>query len=147
MFIFSVKNNIEFQNISKQHETAYHTSYLIVLTKNSPEKYIELKENKRAKEFTRLGIVVSKKVDKRAVYRNLIKRRLRESFRNIIQTFPSETWNHKDFVIIARKFASTASYETLYNDLKLCIEQKARQGVPKLTKPTSKQKYKSHKSE
>jgi ribonuclease P protein component len=37
---------------------------------------------------TRVGITVSKKVDKRAVVRNLIKRRLREIFRKNRQNFP-----------------------------------------------------------
>ncbi|MGE4267610.1 MAG: ribonuclease P protein component [Deferribacterales bacterium] len=37
---------------------------------------------------TRVGITVSKKVDKRAVVRNLIKRRLREIFRRNRQVFP-----------------------------------------------------------
>lgn len=37
---------------------------------------------------TRVGITVSKKVDKRAVVRNLTKRRLREIFRKNRQMFP-----------------------------------------------------------
>jgi ribonuclease P protein component len=52
--------------------------------------------HKTSNSHSRLGLVISKKVDKRAVQRNRIKRISRESFRNYV--FASTC----DFVILAR---------------------------------------------
>lgn len=52
----------------------------------------------------RLGLAVSRKVDKRAVGRNRIKRHLREQFRHVREQLPAG-----DYVIVARTAAATAS--------------------------------------
>ena len=59
----------------------------------------------------RLGLIVSKKVDKRAVGRNRIKRQVRESFRQQRQ-LPG-----CDFVVIGRPAASRASNAELRQSL------------------------------
>ena len=130
MFIFSVKNNIEFQAISKGYDDAYYTSRMVVLRKKSPEKYVKVSDEKRANAFVRLGLVVSKKIDKRAVQRNLIKRRLRAAFSEVIKEMKSEEINHTDFVIIARKFANDAEYSKLVEDLRACMSGEAEKGTP-----------------
>ena len=59
--------------------------------------------------ISRLGVVVSKRVDKRAVVRNRIKRYFREIFRlereNLIEPL--------DIVLIARQEAVTTDFKTL----------------------------------
>ncbi|MEI7943105.1 MAG: ribonuclease P protein component [Candidatus Riflemargulisbacteria bacterium] len=59
---------------------------------------------------TRFGVIVSKKVDKRAVKRNKIKRRIREIFRC---NKPDLTG---DYVIISNTFAKDPSFEELKQD-------------------------------
>ena len=60
----------------------------------------------------RLGITVSKKVSKRAVDRNKIKRLVRESFRDLHKSLMNN-----DFVIIARKNAAKADNGTINETL------------------------------
>jgi ribonuclease P protein component len=61
-------------------------------------------------DLKRLGITVSKRVDKRAVVRNRLKRRLREIFRTNKELFP----NGYDYVLRALP----KSGEALYGELK-----------------------------
>lgn len=60
----------------------------------------------------RLGLAVSRKVDKRAVQRNRIKRTARESFRQLCSTLPAG-----DAVLVARPEAARASSADLRDDL------------------------------
>ncbi|MCR5084320.1 MAG: ribonuclease P protein component [Succinivibrionaceae bacterium] len=62
----------------------------------------------------RLGLVVPKKVLKRAVDRNLVKRLVRESFRNSRHTLPSA-----DLVFIAKQHIGERSRR----DLRLALER------------------------
>ncbi|HAR79519.1 MAG TPA: ribonuclease P protein component [Succinivibrionaceae bacterium] len=66
----------------------------------------------------RLGLVVPKKVLKRAVWRNRIKRLVRESFRLNHNSMPSV-----DYVFIARPSIDKFSNEQLYLMLKKLWEQ------------------------
>ena len=62
--------------------------------------------HKTSNPYSRLGLVISKKVDKRAVQRNRIKRIVRESFRN------SHFQVHCDYAVLARgKVTSLANKE------------------------------------
>lgn len=60
----------------------------------------------------RLGLAISRRVDKRAVGRNRIKRQARESFRRIRARLPD-----RDFVLLARACAASASNAELAADL------------------------------
>ncbi|MGE4317321.1 MAG: ribonuclease P protein component [Deferribacterales bacterium] len=66
-----------------------------------------------AEDRTRIGLTVSKKVDKRAVRRNLVKRRLREIFRNNRQIFP----DCFDIVIRALPGCADAQYGELQDEV------------------------------
>lgn len=62
--------------------------------------------HKNSNPYSRLGLVISKKVDKRAVQRNRIKRIVRESFRN------TDFEIHCDYAVLARgKITSLANKE------------------------------------
>lgn len=56
----------------------------------------------------RLGMAVSRKVDKRAVGRNRIKRVLRETYRQLLPSLPGG-----DYVVVARSAAARASNEDI----------------------------------
>ena len=60
----------------------------------------------------RLGITVSRRVERRAVARNRIKRQVREGFRQVRSTLAGH-----DFVVIARPEAAAASNAALRADL------------------------------
>lgn len=62
---------------------------------------------------TRIGLTVSKRVDSRAVIRNLIKRRLREIFRKNRQCFP----DCLDIVIRALPGCALAQYGELLEEV------------------------------
>ena len=61
----------------------------------------------------RIGITVSKKVDKRAVIRNRIKRLLREVFRRKYQ----ELKENYDFVVIARQKAGDCTQAEVFRQV------------------------------
>ena len=63
----------------------------------SPFFVLKVAENE--KSFSRFGFVVSKKIDKRAVVRNKIKRQLRSIIENNFDKVPKG----KDFLIIAKR--------------------------------------------
>lgn len=67
---------------------------------------------------SRLGLVVSKKIDKRAVVRNRIKRKLREIFRLSFKEFKGTF----DIVIVARQNADSCSYAELERQLIGCLK-------------------------
>ncbi len=68
--------------------------------------------------FARLGQVVSRKVDKRAVQRNRIKRLVRESFRTLLSTQGNGD-SGIDYVVLAqRQAALEPNNQVLLNSLK-----------------------------
>lgn len=71
------------------------------------------KHNGRA--CSRLGLAVSRKVDRRAVQRNRLKRLVRESFRQHIASNPERT--AADFVVLPRQQAVTISNQEVFERL------------------------------
>jgi ribonuclease P protein component len=139
MLILSIKSRQDFVNIQKKRDCVCHTLRLILLTKKTPEKYTQVSEKKRAKEFIRFGLTVTKKLEKTAVGRNRIKRRIREAFRKI----PEELLqNHTDYQIIARKRIIDCNFQDIVKDIKDCLEKKTRSGFPerRVKKKNSKNK-------
>ncbi len=68
----------------------------------------------------RVGYTVTKRVDKSAVKRNRIKRRLRAAAADILPLYARGSC---DYVLIGRQLTATRPYETLRNDLKWCLEK------------------------
>ncbi len=61
----------------------------------------------------RVGFIVSKKVDNRAVVRNKVRRRLREAFRAMIPYLKDNV----NYIVIAREVCGEANFEELTNNL------------------------------
>lgn len=66
----------------------------------------------------RIGFTVSKKVDKSAVKRNRIKRRLRAAAADVL---PAGAAAGHDYILVGRPQTATRPYETLCNDLRWCL--------------------------
>lgn len=82
-------------------------------------------------KYPRFGIVVSKKVDKRATRRNRVKRRIREIIRTqllpVIASEPFSWLNHGYFVVIlVRQGALSADYDTLASQLMPCFQKRVK---------------------
>jgi len=68
----------------------------------------------------RVGITVTKKLEKTAVGRNRMKRRLRAVAADIL---PNGSKDGMDYVLIARDGAADRVYADLQKDLKWCLEK------------------------
>lgn len=86
----------------------------------SPEFYFQNKEKgKNAVDFVRFGYTASKLIGN-AVIRNQAKRRLREAVRELAPLYAK---NQHDYVVIAKKEISQATYDTILLDLKFCLKR------------------------
>lgn len=68
----------------------------------------------------RVGFTVTKKLEKSAVGRNRMKRRLRAAAADVL---PNESKNGMDYVLIARPDTATRPYNELQKDLRWCLEK------------------------
>ncbi len=68
----------------------------------------------------RIGFTVSKKVDKSAVKRNRIRRRLKAA---VADVFPDHAKEGTDYVLIGRPATASTLYTDLKNDLKWCLKK------------------------
>lgn len=89
-----IKKSKDFQNIQRSGEKIFSKNFLLIFKENNLEN-------------SRIGVVVSKKVSKRANKRNQVKRRLREIFRLAQHDFTKNI----DLVIIAKKEALEIDYQ------------------------------------
>jgi len=81
-------------------------------TINSPIYTLKLKEN--GKMLSRFGFIVSKRIDKRATFRNRIKRK----FRNCIEQRIEEIEKGYDFLFILKRGIENSNYcEVLFSQL------------------------------
>lgn len=84
----------------------------------------------KEKEFerpTKVGFVISKKLDKRAAKRNKAKRRMREAYRNALKNGDIDTsqkWI--SLIFLARKEVINADYEQIYKALVNCINRASK---------------------
>lgn len=77
----------------------------------------------------RMGFTVSKRVDKSAVVRNRIKRRLRAVAADVLSGYAQ---SNVDYVLVGRKLTETRPYEELCSDLKWCLR---KMGYDQRSKP------------
>ena len=70
--------------------------------------------------YKRVGFTVSKRVDKSAVKRNRIKRRLRAVAADVLSLNAKDS---TDYVILGRRDTASRSYNTMINDLKWCLKR------------------------
>ena len=71
-------------------------------------------------EQKRIGFTVTKRVDKSAVKRNRIKRRLRAVASEVL---PEGAIGGQDYILVGRKDTLTRPYQSLCNDLRWCLRK------------------------
>lgn len=77
---------------------------------------VDIAENKR--QNTRFGIIISKKVDKRACVRNTIKRRLREAIRQfVLSQYAGQLNDYAAIIVLVRQQAVNATFYQLSDQL------------------------------
>lgn len=101
-----IRLNKEFDQIFKAGQSFYG-------------KFLGVKASRSDLPITRIGIIVGSKISKKAVDRNLIKRRIRE----IIRPELEKIIKSRDIVIIALPGAGLASFIELSSDLKLSLKK------------------------
>lgn len=79
---------------------------------------LRVKENNS--EGVRVGYTISKRVDKSAVRRNRVKRRLRAVAAGVLSKYAKD---NVDYVILARKETISSPYNSIINDLKWCLKR------------------------
>ncbi|PCJ97035.1 MAG: ribonuclease P protein component [Zetaproteobacteria bacterium] len=98
------------------------SDFLIV--QNKGKKWVShgliLQIRKNELGHIRTGYTVTKKIDKSAVKRNRIKRRLRSISAEILSHYALD--GH-DYILVGRQLTATRSYDMLVDDLKWCLRR------------------------
>ena len=79
---------------------------------------------------TKVGFVVSKKINKRAVKRNRIKRLIRENIRLVIKNCESEVINNYQSLIFLPKYdISEKKYSEIHNSILILLNKLANKNI------------------
>ena len=100
-----IKHRQEFLRIQSEGAKEHSRNFLLI---HSP-----IEDSPRATGESRLGITVTRKVDKRAVGRNQIQRYVREAFRHLQQNLSVK----RDIVFIAKQGAVNSSYSDVMSEV------------------------------
>ena len=96
---YKLKNGKVFSYLRTKGQSCANKTLVLV---HAPSKYP-----------LKVGFIVSKKVDNRAVIRNRVRRRLREAFRALIPYIK----DNANYIVIARDVCAEANFEELANSL------------------------------
>lgn len=111
--IKSINSNTAFQLVNKFGAKCINSNFIVVVCS-------KLKVFKQNDSCCHLGIRIGRKVGG-AVLRNKIKRRLRHMIRNL---FKEIKLDDKALVIVPKAKCASLNFQTLQNDLRLCILKK-----------------------
>lgn len=101
-----IKTSAEFHHAQRKGQTA-HLKYFVINCVSNTHRQSE------GVYCTRIGMVVSKKISKKAVVRNRVRRRIRDIFRKNKTKFPAR----HDVVFIPRGIVVEATYAELEQDV------------------------------
>lgn len=117
MKLLTVKSRQDFLRIQNSFKIKYYNNNFLILLLESNIKNIKQQTiNTIDNNYIRLGITVTKKIDKRAVIRNTIKRKVREIFRILIKNNTDLFVNNCDYEVITRKSILDISFAELQNE-------------------------------
>ncbi len=102
-----LKKKKDFETVFKQGETIKsETFFLKVLNTNN--------------DYSRIGFVVSKKISNKAVIRNKIKRRLRETIRHNLPSLK----NNFDIIVVALPKIKAISFKEIKQEVEKALKRK-----------------------
>ncbi len=78
---------------------------------------------------TRVGFVVSKKVHKRAVVRNKIKRLMRENIRILLKNNNDTLNNYQSLIFIAKSDSIDKTYQEISKSILILLEKLAKKNI------------------
>ena len=117
MFILPIKSRIQILQERESPEFFIKTGSMILLYIPTPQRNIDY--NSRVTDFVRLLAVVSKKIRKKAVVRNHIRRKIKEAFKKVDKMLLK---NQYDYQIIARHSIVDMSVESIAKDIEKCLK-------------------------
>ena len=109
---YRLKKNIEFVATYAQKKYISNLYFTLNLGKPKPfENYV-----------SKVAFVVSKKIDKRAVIRNKIKRRMREAYMILIKENPHYAkW--MSMIFVAKTQCKEADFQTILSQMRISIQK------------------------
>lgn len=108
--------------IAKKHRVdRTQISYILRKGDSQSSRLFLIRSKKNTEQFSRYRVIISKKVAKEAVARNLLRRRTYESIRLNIPTLKSSIQEHFDLILIAKKYLSTSTFKAIESDIKNII--------------------------
>lgn len=108
---YRLRKNIEF--VATYAQKKYIATDLLNLNLGKPKPFEDFE--------SKVAFVVSKKIHKRAVVRNKIKRRLREAYRKLVLSEKMEIkW--MSLIFSAKESCVTADYATIEEQMKIALE-------------------------
>ena len=117
MKLLTVKSRQDFLKIQNDYKIKYYSNNFLILLLESNTKSINQQTIINLNnEYIRLGITATKKIDKRAVVRNTIKRKVREIFRTLVKNNTDLFVNNCDYEVITRKSILDISFTELQNE-------------------------------
>lgn len=120
MKLIKIKSRRDFLRIQNNFDIkCFSDNFLILVKKNND--YIKIQNKGTGDSLTRFGFVATKKIDKRAVVRNCIKRKIREIIRVLIKNNKDLFINNIDYEIIAKKTILNTSFVELKNEFLLIL--------------------------
>ena len=127
MFILPIKSRLQIIQGRENAESIWTGKGVIVFITKTPEKNATTSSKYRAENFVRLLPIVSKKIHKRAVVRNKLRRRIKEAFRQIDKNLLK---NKYDYQILAKQAIFKSSVNDLIKDIENCLTGNAVYGTP-----------------
>lgn len=122
MKVLTIKRRADFVDIQQNYDKKFVSGCLVLLCKKTKEKYTKITAKHRVKDFVRFGYTVTKKIDKRAVTRNRIKRLLRTINAELIKNYNDLYINNYDYEFIAKKNILEYNYNGLKKEIKFSLE-------------------------
>lgn len=121
--LVGIKNRRDFLHVQKHQRKCVRPGFVLQSAATPATNHGETDDttgDTTAYIDVRYGLTVSGRVDKRAVIRNRIKRRLRSLAADILACEAAPGY---DYVLIGRKQAYDRSYDELKRDLRSCLKK------------------------
>ncbi len=112
------------QNLRLKKKSEFTATFFQGRYVNSDLFTLNIGKNKTSLDYPcKVAFVVSKKTDKRAVVRNLIKRRMRAAYWQIIKDNNIDLTRWMSMIFIAKNPCTEATYEQILSQMKYIINK------------------------